>query len=312
MEDRDTGLPVLGLRLLVDMPLRDPSVCRGPDGTWYLTGTAPPGWGQNQGVALWCSPDMRAWTALGTVWEYGQSPWHRPYKEAGKPLWAPEVFYLHDTFWLTYSMPGWDGTAATSGSGLLRSLSGRARGPYVDVQPECRLGDEIDASLFVDGNGTVYFAWHSGKLAPMRPDMGGLAGPCTWLRTARPDADPRHHSSLCPLIFGSDSHDHVGYEGMFLFRADGRYYLCCGEHFHGRYSCAVASADHLTGPYGDRYEAIPHAGHTMFFADADGSWWCTYFGSDPSAPWQEKPGLVAVDFAPDGRVHPVERPGWPR
>jgi hypothetical protein len=69
--------------------------------------------------------------------------------------------------WFTYSLPGWDGSARTSGCGLLKSTSGKPEGPYVDVQPNERIGDEIDASLFEDEDGTVYFLWHSGKIARM-------------------------------------------------------------------------------------------------------------------------------------------------
>ena len=98
------------LRKLMDTPLRDTSICRGPDGTWYLTGTVEPFWGFNEGIKLWKSPDLTNWTALGFVWKYGASPWHKKYLDAKKPLWAPEIHYLKGTFWLTYTMPGWDGT----------------------------------------------------------------------------------------------------------------------------------------------------------------------------------------------------------
>ncbi len=294
-----------GLRQLMDTPLRDPSVCRGPDGTWYLTGTVEPFWGYNEGIKLWKSKDLAHWQPLGWVWKYGASPWHAKYLQARKPLWAPEVHYLKGTFWLTYSMPGWDGTAQTSGCGLLRSTTGRAEGPYQDVQPGARLGDEIDASLFEDDDGAVYFLWHSGKIARMKPDLSGLAEPYHWLKTTTPDPDPRHHSSLCAKIFGPDSFDHVGYEGMFVFKANGRYYLACSENFDGRYSCAVATSPHLYGPYGARSEAIPHAGHNTFFQDGKGRWWSTFFGSDPTAPWRERPGILPIRFDENGRIRPA-------
>ncbi|MBP7935975.1 MAG: family 43 glycosylhydrolase, partial [Phycisphaerae bacterium] len=204
--------PLSGLRRLGDMPLRDTSVCRGPDGTWYLTGTVPPFWSYNEGIKIWKSKDMAAWEPLGMVWRYGASPWHKPYLEAKKPLWAPEIHYLKGTFWLTYSLPGWDGTAKTSGSGLLKSTGGRAEGPYVDVQAAERMGDEIDASLFEDDDGSVYFLWHSGKIARMKADMSGLAEGYHWLKTTGADPDPGHHSGLCAGIFGKDSFDHVGQE----------------------------------------------------------------------------------------------------
>src|SRR5512136_2765262 len=90
-----------GLRKLMDTPLRDTSICRGPDGTWYLTGTVEPFWAYNEGIKLWRSKDLANWETLGIVWRYGDSPWHKRYLEAKKPLWAPEVHFLKDTFWLT-------------------------------------------------------------------------------------------------------------------------------------------------------------------------------------------------------------------
>jgi xylan 1,4-beta-xylosidase len=296
----DSSLP--GLRKLMDIPLRDTSICRGSDGTFYMTGTIAPFWDYNEGIKLWSSKDLIHWNELGLVWKYGGSPWHKPYLEKKKPLWAPEVHFLKGTFWLTYSLPGWDGTAKTSGCGLLKSTTGKPEGPYVDMQPQGRIGDEIDASLFQDDDGKIYFLWHSGKIAQMKPDMSGLAGPYRWLKTTTADPNLKHHSNLCAGIFGQGSFDHVGYEGMFIFKSGGHYYLCCAENFEGRYSCAVSSATNLFGPYSQRYEAIPHGGHNMFFKDERGQWWSTYFGSDDGAPWQERPGLLPVEFSPQGRI----------
>ena len=294
----------LPLRKLLDTPLRDTSICRGPDGTWYMTGTVEPFWGNNEGIRVWKSKDRVTWDGLGMVWKYGSSPWHAKYLEAKKPLWAPEIHFLKGTFWLTYSMPGWDGTAKTSGSGLLKSTSGKPEGPYQDMQPDARMGDEIDASLFEDDDGSVYFVWHSGKIARLKPDLSGFAEPYHWLKCEAKDADPAHHSSLCAGIFGAQPYDHVGYEGAFLFKANGRYYLSCSESFDGRYSCAIAVSKQINGPYSARYEAIPHAGHNTFFKDETGQWWSTYFGSDAKAPWQERPGELPIVFDAQGRLSP--------
>jgi len=297
---RSERLP--GLRRLMDTPLRDTSICRGPDGTWYLTGTVEPFWAYNEGIKVWKSKDLANWEPLGFVWKYGSSPWHKPYLEKKKPLWAPEIHFLNGAFWLTYSLPGWDGTGRTSGCGLLKSTSGQADGPFEDVHPSERLGDEIDASLFQDDDGTVYFLWHSGKIARLKPDLSGLAEPYRWLKTTTTDPDPKHHSGLCAGIFGKDSFDHVGYEGMFIFKANGHYHLCCAENFDGRYSCAIASSTNLFGPYHERYEALPHAGHDAFFKDEKGQWWSTFFGSDGGAPWRERAGILPIAFDADGRV----------
>ena len=292
------------LRMLIDMPLRDTSVCRGPDGVWYLTGTIPPFWSPNEGIKIWKSKDMINWESLGLVWRYGASPWHKQYIEAKRPLWAPEIHYLKGTFWLTYSMPGWDGTPKTSGCGLLRSTSGKVQGPYEDVHPGERLGDEIDASLFQDDDGVIYFLWHSGKIARMNDDMTGLAEPYHWLRTSGNDPNPAHHAPNCSGIFGKNSFHHIGFEGAYLFKANGHYYFSCAEIWDGRYSCCTSMSERILGPYTPRYESIPHGGHNVFFQDELGAWWSTYFGNDGNgAPWREKPGVLPISFDELGRIH---------
>ena len=233
----------------------------------------------------------------GLVWRYGASPWHKQYIEAKRPLWAPEIHYLKGTFWLTYSMPGWDGTPKTSGCGLLRSTSGKVQGPYEDVHPGERLGDEIDASLFQDDDGVIYFLWHSGKIARMNDDMTGLAEPYHWLRTSGNDPNPAHHAPNCSGIFGKNSFDHIGFEGAYLFKANGHYYFSCAEIWDGRYSCCTSMSERILGPYTPRYESIPHDGHNVFFQDELGAWWSTYFGNDGNgAPWREKPGVLPISF----------------
>ncbi len=297
-----THVVELPLQRLVDTPLRDTSVCVGPDGTYYLTGTVEPFFGYNNELRMWKSTDLKHWDAMGKVWSYGDSPWHKPYLEKKMSLWAPEIHYLKGTFWLTYSMPGWDGTPKTSGSGLLKSTSGKAEGPYVDVQPGERLGDEIDASLFEDDDGTVYFVWHSGKIARMKPDMSGFAEPYRWLKTTTSDPDPKHHSGLCEKIFGPGSFDHVGYEGMYLFKANGRYYWAEAENINGHYDCLAATSENIYGPYTTRYVAVPDGGHVTFFKDTQGDWWSTFFGTDKTAPIVQKPAIVPMTFDKDGML----------
>jgi hypothetical protein len=40
----------------------------------------------------------------------------------------------------------------------------------------------------------------------------------------------------------------------------------------------------------------------VFFQDKDGRWWSSYFGSDGTAPWQERPGILAITFDATGRL----------
>jgi hypothetical protein len=78
--------------------------------------------------------------------------------------------------------------------------------------------------------------------------------------------------------------------------------LLGAEQFEGRYSCLTATATNLLGPYSARYESVPHAGHNMFFKDERGQWWSSYFGSDKTAPWRERPGLLPIEFSAEGRI----------
>ena len=59
------GDKLLGLRKLMDTPLRDTSICRGPDGTWYMTGTVEPFFGFKDQGQRWS-------TYFGSD---GQAPW---------------------------------------------------------------------------------------------------------------------------------------------------------------------------------------------------------------------------------------------
>jgi len=275
-----------GLRKLFDFPVRDTSVCIGPDRLYYLTGTTghPTWWQRNDGIRIWKSADLTNWTPLGLVWSFEKdATWQKPVKDGKRAIWAPEIHYLKGTFWLTYCV-NWPG----GGTGLLKSKSGRAEGPYVDVKPDGPITTEIDASLFMDDDGKVYFVYQNGKIARMNDEMTGLAEVPRLLKPA----DARH----------------VGFEGAFLVKINGRYHLICAE-FNDRngvktYDCMVASSENLYGPYGKRYLALSHAGHNMFFKDLNGQWWATFFGNDALSPWRERPGIIPIRMNEEGMIVP--------
>lgn len=288
MSDKERGSKTLpGLRRLFEFPVRDTCICVGPDRAYYLTGTTghPTWWTRNEGIRIWRSPNLTNWTPLGLVWTFEKdSTWQKRVKADRRAVWAPELHFIKGTFWLTYCM-NWEG----GGTGLLKSTSGKAEGPYVDVKPDGPLTQEIDASLFQEDNGQVYFVFQNGKIARMKEDMSGLA------------EEPR-------LLKPANS-SQVGFEGAFLTKVQGRYQLVCAE-FNKRdgisaYDCMVASADNVYGPYGERYLALPHAGHNMLFKDLNGQWWATFFGNDPRAPWREQPGIIPIRIDSDGKVVPA-------
>jgi hypothetical protein len=262
-------------------PLRDTCICLGPDGTYYMTGTtgAPTWWETNPGIRLFKSKDLVSWEPMGLVWSFEKdTTWQKKNDRGQQAIWAPEIHYIKGTYWIAYCMN-------YGGTGILKSVSGRPEGPYVDVKPDGPLMDEIDASLFQDDDGSVYFVYQNGKIARMKDDMSGLAEE--------------------PLLLKPEGSAQVGFEGAFIFKKDGRYYLSCADFVGGGYHGYVASAPSLKGPYGPRYLAVPHGGHNMYFRDKAGAWWCTFFGSDHAAPFQERPGLMPVTFGLDREPRPL-------
>ncbi len=282
---------------LFDQALRDPSICIGPDGTYYLTGTTANNpannkdttgwWYVNEGIRIWKSKDLKKWEPLGLVWSLdNDATWAREYKTSNsirrRACWAPEIFYLRGTFWLTYSMN-------YRGCGLLKSTTGMPDGPYIDIKADGPLTGNIDASLFQDDDGKIYFVYQNGMIARMKDDMTGLA------------EEPR--------LLKPANHNQVGFEGAFLTKFNGKYVLLCAEINEsdiGRtYDCMSAVADNIYGPYSDRYLAIPHGGHNMLFKTREGNWMSTFFGSDNTAAFREKPGILPIAFSKDGRFRPL-------
>jgi hypothetical protein len=74
--------------------------------------------------------------------------------------------------------------------------------------------------------------------------------------------------------------------------------LCGSDHFQGKYTCWIATAKQLYGPYSARYPAIPDGGHNMFFKDKGGQWWSTIF----NGPINEKPCILPVEVQDNGQV----------
>ena len=282
--------PMPVLKPLFDYPVRDTCVCVGPDKIYYLIGTTghPTWWNVNEGIRMWRSKDLKTWDAMGLVWSYEKNAtWQKVKtgpdgkKIADSAIWAPELHYFKGTCWIAYCVN-------YGGTGILKSTSGKPEGPYVDVKNDGPLTGDIDASLFDDDDGAVYFVWQNGKIAKMKDDMSGLA-------------------ELPRQLKPSNAGD-VGFEGAFITKINGRYHLICANFNDGdgkTYDCMAASADKIYGPYGDRYLAIPGGGHNVLFKDPQGKWWSTYFGNDDKAPFKERPAILRIEVDKDNRIKPL-------
>ena len=211
------------MKPLFDYPVRDTSVCVGGDGMYYLTGTTgdtTTWWKTNAGeIRVWRSADLKTWKPLGAVWKIDQGTWQNVMHGDDRALWAPEIHYIKGTYWLTLCMN-------FSGTALLKSTSGKAEGPYVDVHPKGPMTGEIDASLFADDDGKVYFVFQNGKIARLNDEMTELAEK--------------------PRLLKPSNADQVGFEGAFITKVNGRYILICADFNDPQgtrtYDCMAASS----------------------------------------------------------------------
>jgi xylan 1,4-beta-xylosidase len=288
---KDGLLP--NLRPIWELHLRDTIICLGGDGNYYMTGSSGDNiWDRNDGIELWRSADLQKWDYLGLVWSVErdgtwQKQWRYVHEHPSRDVWAPEIHYIKGNYYLAMCMAG------GGGSGILRSVSGKPEGPYKSpLVPDVRLASGIDATLFQDDDGKVYFTNRGAQMVYlMKDDMSGFDGPGHAIQFERP-AD------------GSWTRDSIAEEGASLFKRNGKYYLGGAVHLTAkrRYSSAVAISDNIFGPYKQWHEAVPCGGGGNYFQDKAGNWFCTMFGNDTASNWREKPGLVKIDFAADGKI----------
>ena len=306
---RDYNLPAgLPLRTLFDNPVRDPHILHAPDGYFYMVATASKTtlpaaiparddsdfWTFNDGIPLWRSKDLQHWETLGYVWQFERNgTWQKafkpsPYTGAGKPvraIWAPEIQYLKGNYWILYSLN-------YIGTGILKSTTGKPEGPYVDVKPSGPLATEIDATIFEDSDGTIYYLDGGYRIAKMKPDLSDLAEPIRQLdfRPAPP--------------WG---------EGINMKKVGAKYVWTNAGTDSGSYDCYSATADSIYGPYLNRYRAIPYAGHNDLFQDNAGNWWSTLFHPNDYLNLNFRPSIVPLTMSADGIIAPKRnypRPLW--
>jgi xylan 1,4-beta-xylosidase len=293
---------------LLELHLRDTIIRPGGDGNYYMTGSSGDNiWDRNDGVELWRSKDLKKWDYLGLVWSIEKDgTWEKQWRELHGKLtrnvWAPEIHYIKKNYYITLSM-------APGKVGILKSVSGKPEGPYIEANPANKpLASGIDATLFEDTDGKIYFTWGSAtRIALVKDDLSGFAETPRTVTLAEPDHDARHHAAKC-MTRGSND---IGHEGAVLFKANGKYYLGAADDWEGRYSSILTIADNIYGPYRMRHEAVPTGGGTNYFRDKKGNWWCALFGNDAQSNWREKPAIVKIEFEQDGRVRIAEKqPKW--
>lgn len=254
----------------LDFP--DPQVL--PDGDGYLA-IATNGNGMN--VQTIHSDNLIEWRqgvdALPSV-----APW----SSSGK-VWAPEIIEWPDGGYRLYYTtkapdPAWQCVSVATSDTLA--------GPYVDDSGEpliCEIeeGGSIDASPFIDDDGTAYLYWKND---------GNAIGVDTHLKVARLSPDGMAVEGEVTQLFKQDLHweGHL-VEGPAVVKVDGVYHMFYSANDYGsdRYAVGHAVADSALGPFVKDPEPVLSTnevaagpGHCQLFLKG-GQWWMVYHAWKP-------------------------------
>ena len=278
------GVPSSEITPMADIHLRDPFIMTGPDGKYYMTGTYDPSdWSNTKEIHVYRSDDLSDWADLGAVWNFERdATWQKKLLTDGSsPIWAPELHYINGNYYICYSL-GW---GAMNGS-ILKSATGLPEGPYEDVRSGA-VFDAIDSTFFADDDGSVYAIRGDGRYAKMSRDM--------------------KYEITAKRSLVSESGQPVGFEGCFVKKIGGLYYLCSASYTtHYRadgssyqtYDSYYAISNRFQGPYSERRLLLINGGHGNLFTSNDGTLYTTLF----SGALNERPAIAAIDIAEDGRL----------
>lgn len=279
----DRDWPSVVVTPILDVPMRDAAITRGPDGAFYLTGTLPAAddpadYENGRVIRVWKSTNLKTWKELGPVWSLerdapgdARAGWARYYRHITGPdgshwawgIQAPELHYIKGAWWICFSVNG-------QGTGLLKSTSGKPEGPYeCHARMTARGGD---ASMFADDDGSVYWLTDGGHIAKLTDDMGMLAERPKLIvpeRDPQFERQPRGGLGARTDMYLADHPQAVGARGAFMFKHRDRYFLAAAD-YNGRLGAAcddtwIAYADSIGGPWSERHLMVPHGGSITVF-----------------------------------------------
>lgn len=296
-----------------DAWVRDPYIITGPDGFYYYTGTTQrpetivtdetktnTGLGPKSLVGwhvhVWRSADLATWESLGTPYSLKDTVWYEKSRatfDQNSPsewrVWAPELHWLGTRWALIHTTP--QPLAPKVGGTLVLSQGAELKGPWTSPL-STRIGKRHDPSLFHDTDGRWWMIWGATEIAPLKSDFSDYAGESKHIGPAGESAK-------------------MGHEGCLIQRIEGRYVLfgtgwSTGQMRKGSYNLYYATADKITGPYGERKFVGRFLGHGTPFRDKAGRWWCTAF-YNANVPTLPSDGIVTRDLSADAQT--INQPG---
>jgi beta-xylosidase len=201
--------------------------------------------------------------------------------------WAPTVLPRGDGFVLYYAVRESSGGRQA----ISVAYSSSPEGPYLDASSapliyQLSLGGSIDASPFVDTDGTAYLLW--------KADSNAIQQPSTlWIQGLDNDGLTLQGQPTRLLTYDAGWENPL-IEAPSLVWAGGTYYLFYSANWWNtnRYSIGYATASQVLGPYTKvttqaawftSDNAVAGPGGQEWFTDSSGTWHMAYHGWEPSA-----------------------------
>ncbi len=278
--------------------IRDPYIVLAPDGTYYLTGTTPLPDEEREGtdkhntglgpqsivgykMQVWTSRDLIHWDYLGApycledgIWATARPQRFKQVERSNWRLWAPELHLIDGRWVIIHTSP-----SPVRGANLSVTQSDVLTGPFTNPMGTT-IARRHDPSLFIDDDKSIWMIWGATQIAPLKPDLTGLAGEAT---------------SIGP------ANRKMGHEGCLMRKIGGKYVLfgtgwSTDQMRKGTYNLYYCTAQSPTGPYGPRQFAGRFLGHGTPFQDKTGRWWCTAF-FNANVPPLSRDAIGTKDFS---------------
>ncbi|WP_353952335.1 glycoside hydrolase family 43 protein [Knoellia sp. S7-12] len=296
-----TGAPSGGFaNPVLDMNFPDPQIVRDGD-TWVAIATN----GNTMNVQTATSPDLVTWTAGGDA-----LPSVASWSAEGK-VWAPETVKIGDKWVMYYTTRAPDPEIQC----LSIAVADKAAGPYVDdsTEPlvcESDVGGTIDASPFIDRDGTAYLSWKND---------GNAVAADTWISIQELAPDGRSLVGKPTRLIQQDlpwEGDLVEASYLWVDDTSGTpvYHLFYSANSYAdeRYAVGHATATSPLGPFTKDPEPVlvtndvaVGPGHNALVATGD-EVWMVYHAWNPEAVGDDTVGrsmwLSRVRFGDDGSV----------
>lgn len=227
--------------------MADPFVVRDDDGTYYMYCTQTEVYTPNllfKRGPTFKSTNMIDWTYVSDVFADYVPTWG----ESGAGVWAPTVIKIGDTWNFYYSLS----IASDHNPGIGVATSQTPYGPWTHYgklfnSNEIGVTNSIDPFVFVDDD-NVYMAFGS---------YGGLI---SLVELTNDDLELKngleYQKENKVALAGFEVFDMTNYEGTFIFKKDGWYYLllstgsCCNG-VNSTYKVVVSRSRNVKGPYLD-------------------------------------------------------------